>query len=729
MRRQWPARLALPVLLGTVIATGATPARAAPEQASRPGQVALSAAGGSDLPATTIVNGDSHGATIRFDTNGNAIDAHDGEIRRFGDRYYLYGTSYGCGYVRLERPVTPWCGYRSYSSTDMVHWTDDGPLFDATTPYWQSRCDSATLSCYRPHVVYNAATRKYVLWMNSYDVPADYHVLVSDSPTGPFSEVALPHLAVNGGGDMDLFVDDNGTAYLAHSDTSSGYDIVVEKLDPTYTTGTGQFTRVGLQMTEAPSLFKRGGTYYLVISDPYCAYCAGTGASYLTAPSPLGPWKTDLRSDAELSGGMVKVAGRSAYLDVGQAWTDYDYSFATVPLQTGTGSGFSYAQAGWLFRAQNAGSTYAWIIGNYPHPGALGGNLTKVVYSGGHITSAVTEPLPFPIVAGQRYDVRTSVRGSTLSTWINGTLVDTTTDATFRAGTVGFREDGTESAWYGDVRVTAPDGTSLFADDFASPADLDHFIGLAPRPRGFPISSDSCGGQPADVAVLPGRDGPVYLFQSDRWNNGDQNEALATHYWEPLRFGADGSIQPLRCGTAYTLALAGLKAGHDNVPPGLDQTSGSAGFRAFCDVAGGLERAQTFVAGRSGALSRLAVETFQAGHPNGPLQLAVTSVTADGSPGTVLWSGTEPASGTSWSPRELTATPGIPVAMGQRYAVLLSAPGVTNGCYGITYSDANPYAPGGEMYTTDGATWHRESGRDLKFSDSVTTLPASTGTR
>jgi hypothetical protein len=67
--------------------------------------------------------------------------------------------------------------------------------------------------------------------------------------------------------------------------------------------------------------------------------------------------------------------------------------------------------------------------------------------------------------------------------------------------------------------------------------------------------------------------------------------------------------------------------------------------------------------------------------------------------------------------------------MGQRYAVLLSAPGVTNGCYGITYSDGNPYAPGGEMYTTDSATWDQESGRDLKFSDSVTTLPASTGTR
>jgi Glycosyl hydrolases family 43 len=692
-------------LLGTVVFLGVTPAHAAH---------------GGEWPVTTIVSGDSHGATIRFDTNGNAIDAHDGEIRRFGDRYYLYGTSYGCGYVRFERPVTPWCGYRSYSSTDMVHWTDDGPLFDATTAYWQSRCDSATSSCYRPHVVYNARTHKYVLWMNSYDVPVDYHVLTSSSPAGPFTEVALPHLAVNGGGDMDVFVDGDGTAYLAYADTASGYDIVVEKLDPSYTSGTGQFTRLGVQMTEAPSLFRRNGTYYIMLSDPYCAYCAGTGAAYLTAPSPLGPWKTDLRSDTELSSGMAKVIGQSAYLNIGQAWTDYDYSFSTIPLQTGTGNGFGYAQAGWLFRAQNAANGYAWIIGNYPHPGALGGNLTKVVYSGGNIASVSTEPLPFPVVAGQRYDIRTSVRGSTLSTYINGTLVDTTTDGTYHAGTVGFREDGTESAWYGNVSVTAPDGTSLFSDNFATAADLDHYVGLAPRPRGFPISNDSCGGQPTDVAALPGRGGPVYLFQSDRWNNGDQNEALATQYWEPLRFNADGSIQQLTCGNSYSLALAGLKAGHDNVPQDLDQTSGSAGFRAHCDIAGTFERAQTFVAGRTGTLSRLAVETFQAGHPNGPVQMAVTSVTAAGNPGTVLWSGTVPASQLSWSPQELTARPGIRVTQGQQYAVVLSAPGVTQGCYGFTYSDDNPYAAGGEMYAPDGTTWHQEPGRDLKFNDSVT---------
>ena len=36
---------------------------------------------------------------MRFDTDGNAVDAHDGAIAHFGGAYYLYGTSYDCGYL------------------------------------------------------------------------------------------------------------------------------------------------------------------------------------------------------------------------------------------------------------------------------------------------------------------------------------------------------------------------------------------------------------------------------------------------------------------------------------------------------------------------------------------------------------------------------------------------------------------------------------------------------
>src|SRR5438270_13534194 len=87
----------------------------------------------------TVTNGNGPG-WIRFDASGNSVDAHDGEIKQFGSRYYLYGTSYGCGYVRFNgnlgsnppdtHAVTPFCGFVSYSSTDLRHWKYDGPLFD-----------------------------------------------------------------------------------------------------------------------------------------------------------------------------------------------------------------------------------------------------------------------------------------------------------------------------------------------------------------------------------------------------------------------------------------------------------------------------------------------------------------------------------------------------------------------------------------------------------------------
>jgi len=47
----------------------------------------------------------------RRDTDGKIVDAHDGCLHKFGDRYYLYGTAYG--FNKNNR-------YRCYSSVDLV---------------------------------------------------------------------------------------------------------------------------------------------------------------------------------------------------------------------------------------------------------------------------------------------------------------------------------------------------------------------------------------------------------------------------------------------------------------------------------------------------------------------------------------------------------------------------------------------------------------------------------
>jgi hypothetical protein len=263
--------------------------------------------------SSTLVNfNTNHLQITRFDSVAAAIDAHDGEIAYFNGIFYLYGTCYDCGY-EWGNKTAPFCGFKAYTSKDLVNWTDQGFLFDAKTPVWQSRCNGGTYGCYRPHVVYNKKNKLYVLWINVYDNRVGYRVFTSTNPVGPFTEVAEPTLAVNSdaavaglnNGDHDVFVDDGGVAYIAYTDWRSGGAIAVEKLNADYTSGTGECVKaVTPGQTEAPALLKRNGKYYILYSDPNCGYCAGTGTSYRTAPSPLGPWSSGIKISDDSCGGQ-----------------------------------------------------------------------------------------------------------------------------------------------------------------------------------------------------------------------------------------------------------------------------------------------------------------------------------------------------------------------------------------------------------------------------------------
>jgi hypothetical protein len=331
--------------------TGAAPPGDAGDAANA-GDAADAGDGGTAPYVSTLTNFNAMGDhVVRFDTNGNAVDAHDGHIAVFDGLYYLYGTAYDCGFV-WRSPGTPFCGFKAYSSTDLVHWTDLGFLFDATTPVWQTRCNGNTYGCFRPHVVFNQATGKYVLWINTYDNSVEYRVFTSSSPAGPFVEQAEPVLASTGApgavtnGDMGLFVDDDGTAYLAYTNWATGGRISVEQLDPTYLTGTGhQVTGLTAGSTEAPAMFKRNGTYYVTYSDPNCGYCSGTGLSYVTATSPLGTWSAGTKINANSCGGQpsfvstLTLPSATTYLFGSDLWTgsgnEATANFYWVPFSFG----------------------------------------------------------------------------------------------------------------------------------------------------------------------------------------------------------------------------------------------------------------------------------------------------------------------------------------------------------------------------------------------------------
>jgi hypothetical protein len=247
---------------------------------------------------------------VAVDTNGSAVDAHDGIVRYFKGRYYWYGTAYRCGYALwgLTGDVTAparltFCGMSAYSSSDLVTWRNEGYLYDASTPYWQQTCSTG---CFSPKVLYDARRKRYVLWVNLGVIKGQtsYRVLTSASPAGPFADPKVPALDVREGGDYDIFVDRDGRGWIAETDarTRQLY-IVVQELSGDYTDGVG--TSVPVNQTtpdlscrgqtfcglrEAPALFRRGDVYYLTVSNPACPYCQG-GTSYYMAQRPNGPWK------------------------------------------------------------------------------------------------------------------------------------------------------------------------------------------------------------------------------------------------------------------------------------------------------------------------------------------------------------------------------------------------------------------------------------------------------
>ena len=223
----------------------------------------------------------------------------------------------------------------------------------------------------------------------------------------------------------------------------------------------------------------------------------GGAAVDVRAAFPPGPLPAGLSWLPE--GRLLADRSNFALLNRGARWTDYDLAFTARPRQTGGGG--TFAQAGWTFRASEPGTGYLWIIGNYPHPGAEGGNLTKVVARGGAYQVLDVVDLPFDVEAGRDYRVETSLRGDRIETRIDGRLVDVTTDGAFAAGRVGVRQDAAngESAAFDDLRVTAPDGTVLYEQSFDTAASLDDF-----RARTDPDDVVA-------VAALPVREGAATL--------------------------------------------------------------------------------------------------------------------------------------------------------------------------------------------------------------------------
>ncbi|TDD87808.1 hydrolase [Actinomadura darangshiensis] len=113
------------------------------------------------------------------------------------------------------------------------------------------------------------------------------------------------------------------------------------------------------------------------------------------------------------------------------------------------------------FRASGTSANYLWQL-RAGTPGVL----KKHVCVKGTYQVLEEKRLSIPVETGRWYDVTVEMAGSTFTTSIDGTEVDSTTDGTYRTGTVGIRNGSSEANVWDRVTFTTVDGKAVVDEDF-----------------------------------------------------------------------------------------------------------------------------------------------------------------------------------------------------------------------------------------------------------------------
>lgn len=314
-----------------------------------------------------------------MDSNGNPINAHGGGILYYQGVYYWYG-EFKTGKTFLPDCNKSWGGTRvdtvgvsCYSSTNLYDWKNEGIVLPAVANDPPNDLSTGNV-LERPKVIYNRTTKKFVMWMHIDS--ADYSaaragVAVSDQPAGPFKYLgsfrpnagvwpenyaesdsnvddtaSLVHDFKDGqmARDMTVFLDDDGKAYLFYS-SEGNPTMHVSLLTDDYLRPAKKYQRifVGRSM-EAPTVFKRGGRYYLIASG--CTAWAPNAARLAVADNIFGPW-TELGNpcvgpDADKtfhsqSAFILPVQGpKNAFIFMADRWKEWDLPdsrYVWLPLE------------------------------------------------------------------------------------------------------------------------------------------------------------------------------------------------------------------------------------------------------------------------------------------------------------------------------------------------------------------------------------------------------------
>ncbi|HNZ71997.1 MAG TPA: glycoside hydrolase family 43 protein [Prolixibacteraceae bacterium] len=190
--------------------------------------------------------------------------------------------------------------WRCYSSKDMVNWTDHGAVASLKNFTWMNKDNGA----WAPQCI--ERNGKFYLYVPIHG--EGIAVLVSDSPTGPFTDPIGKRLIDSDHiwQDIDptVAIDEKGQAYLYWGNPSLWYvklneDMIsydksvgangivsIEMTPQSFGSKAGRDGRPGTTYTEGPWFFKRNNLYYVM----YASEGIPEYISYSTSNSPEGPW-------------------------------------------------------------------------------------------------------------------------------------------------------------------------------------------------------------------------------------------------------------------------------------------------------------------------------------------------------------------------------------------------------------------------------------------------------
>ena len=229
--------------------------------------------------------------------------------------------------------------------------------------------------------------------------------------------------------------------------------------------------------------------------------------------------------------------------ELGPEWTDYTVAFSASDISGALGV---------YFRGEDTENAYMWQLSEAEDA------LRPHVKRNGGYSVLTAKPFPAGFDFAAEHDYAIEVHGTTITTTVDGTVLDRRSDATFDGpGLAGFRTSGAESGLVHDVTITSTDGTVLVDTDF--PAGDRTFAAGTVTAQGLRV--DSAGGE-----AWVRRDDAVPLLRKEV-DLGDGDITRARIY-----ASARG---------VYELRVNGERVGDEQLAPGLTAYDKRIDYQAY----------------------------------------------------------------------------------------------------------------------------------------------------